>query len=173
MDKKDMDKAVTLYRLASEQEDPDGLAKLGLCYERAKGVAKDLDEAERLYSRAGTAGFFGLCNLGIMCETGAGVAQHIPRAVQLYKQAADGGHANGQLYLGECYEHAIGVNQDEGEAMRLYHLAFKQEKSARVYFRLGVCHELGRGVPPNGRRKDAMMLPSPWVTSVLRSSQRW
>ena len=41
-------------------------------------------------------------------------------------RASDQGLGTGQVNLADCYEKAIGIQQDATEAVRLYHLAAKQ-----------------------------------------------
>ncbi len=60
--------------------------------------------------------------------------------------AANAGHTYGQLRLGFCYEHGIGVEQDFGEAERLYRLAAEDDEANGFCF-LGCCYYYGKDDP--------------------------
>jgi TPR repeat protein len=70
-------------------------------YEYGRGVAKDDQEAVRLYKLAADQGItVAQVDLGLMHENGRGVVKDDQEAVRLYKLAADRGNADGQSNLG-------------------------------------------------------------------------
>jgi len=68
------------------------------------------------------------------------------RALELARESSSAGSRYGQHTLGELYQCGYGVAQDTAEGLRLYQLAAAQGLSEAL-FSVGLCHELGDGVP--------------------------
>lgn len=83
---------------------------------------------------------------------GQAVAPSLPPAlllrVSLYRASADQGNVHSLLQLGDAYYYGRGVprGRDVVRAAAIYYDAFT-ERSAEAMFNLGLCHQLGCGVP--------------------------
>lgn len=71
-------------------------------------------------------------------------ANNIPLAYKEFLAAAEEGHSDSQFNIGLMYEHAIGVDKDEKEALGWYRKSAEQG-NALAQFNLGVLYENGRG----------------------------
>jgi TPR repeat protein len=86
---------------------------VGVLYETGTGVAADICEAVKWYTRSAEAGDADAqVNLGACYEMGEGVAADAREAVKWYTRAAEAGDANAQHNLGACYADGIGVARD-------------------------------------------------------------
>jgi hypothetical protein len=74
--------------------------KLGIMYQRGRGVEKDEAQAAYWYGKAATQGFaWAQANLGYLYEKGRGVAQDPKLAALWYRKAAKQGHEAAQQRL--------------------------------------------------------------------------
>ena len=71
-------------------------------------------------------------------------ANNIPLAYKEFLAAAEEGHSDSQYNIGLMYEHGIGVDKDEKEALGWYRKSAVQG-NALAQFNLGVLYENGRG----------------------------
>ena len=77
------------YRLAADQGDPGAQYTIGSCYERGRGVAKDLTQAQQWYRGAAEQGHAGgMYGLGMLYVTGKGVTESRLTAYKLIHLAA-------------------------------------------------------------------------------------
>jgi TPR repeat protein len=98
-------------------EDPAELTRIGNRYRRGEGVARNLEEALRLYRQAADQGFAGAQNnLAVMYEEGAGVPRDDAEAARWYRMAAEQGNGYAQHSLGRMYMEGSGVSQDYAQA---------------------------------------------------------
>ena len=145
-DAKKYDEAKVFLEKAATLGNPDAQFRLGLCYDKGKGVKQDYAEAVRLYrlsvDQGNAAAQF---QLGYCYDEGHGVKQDYAEAVRLYRLSVDQGNAAAQCNLGLCYDNGKGVKQDYAEAVRLYRLSVDQG-NAVAQFNLGVCYDNGQGV---------------------------
>jgi TPR repeat protein len=65
--------------------------------------------------------------------------------LDLFKEAAEGGHAQAQNALGQCYRDGDGVEQNDAEAVRWYRASAAQG-FAPAQCNLGTMYRAGRGV---------------------------
>ena len=72
-------------------------------------------------------------------------AEDYETAVPLIRKAAEAGDATGLLWLGNCYSAGLGVEQDDGEAVKYYQLAAEQGNLLAEY-NLAFCYMQGIGV---------------------------
>jgi TPR repeat protein len=71
-------------------------------------------------------------------------ANNIPLAYKEFLAAAKEGHSDSQYNIGLMYEHGIGVDKDDKEALGWYQKSAEQG-STLAQFNLGVLYENGRG----------------------------
>jgi TPR repeat protein len=79
------------------------------------------------------------------CHGGLGLKKNSKRALQLYEAAAAQGHAHGQAYVGQCYDHGDGVKVNYTAAALWYRRAAEQGLPIAQY-NLGVAFAIGQGV---------------------------
>ena len=95
-----------------------------MLYERGDGVARNVDEAFRLYKSAADKGLAqAQNNLGVFYERGKGTAQNYAQAAALYRKAAEQGNAAAQNNLGVLYGTGRGVGEELVQANFWFTLA--------------------------------------------------
>ena len=120
--------AVKWYRKAAEQNHPQALYELGVCYTKGAGVARDAVEAVKWYRKAAGQNYAeAQYNLGVCYDEGAGVVKDELEAVKWYRKAAGQNLAEAQHNLGVCYDNGYGVLADSVEAYKWWLLAAAQE----------------------------------------------
>jgi len=149
--RRDYDRAMVLYRKASEAGSAAGASGAGFLYERGLGVPQSDAEASKWYEKAAGLGYGpAMNNLGQLYHYGRGVTQDYKEARKWYEKAAALGNANAMTSLGFSYDRGAGVAQDYTEARKWY------EKAAALGFgqamsNLGFLYEKGRGVTQDYR----------------------
>ena len=137
-----------MFRRVAEMGDPQGVYKLGVCYEDGKGgLTKDEAKAVEWYQKAAEAGNArAMCNLGICYEYGqGGLTKDETKAVEWYQKAAEAGNARAMNRLGYAYEYGKGgLTKDETKAVEWFQKAAEAGEATAMY-NLGVCYELGKG----------------------------
>jgi TPR repeat protein len=147
--RKDDERAMVLYRKASERGSAAATSAVGLLYRHGRGVGQDYAEARRWFGSAADMGFAQAMNeIGILYALGLGVPQSYPEASKWYEKAAGLGHGLAMSNLGVLYRFGRGVPQDYKEARRWY------EKGAALgnglaMNNLGELHDSGVGVTQN------------------------
>jgi TPR repeat protein len=102
-----------------------GQSEIGYNYSKGIGIDKDLKKAFYWYEKAANNGnIIAMYNLGIYYENGEDV-ENYDKAFELFKQSAEGGHLNGIVMLGYCYDVGIGTITDKQKAFELYQDAAK------------------------------------------------
>ena len=151
--KKDYKKAVGYFQESAQEEYIPALIELARCYRAGWGVEKNEAEAVHLYYEAAKRGesYAQVC-LAEMYEDKKGFAKdsygmknHLERAFYWYQKAAQNEYPEGQLQVARCYEHGIGVDQDEEQA-----LSWTKRSAEHGYGRaqtvLGIKYLYGEGV---------------------------
>ena len=134
------------FQARAEKGDAIAQYKLGRCYLKGEGVAKDEVEAVRWFRIAADQGdIFAHYYLGRCYFKGEGVAKDEVEAAKLYRIAADGGHIFAQYHLGVCYGQGQGVAKDEVEAMKWF-LKAGDKGDVFAQHDLGRCYAEGLGV---------------------------
>ena len=110
----------------------------------ALGVARNWEEAVRLYYRAGNAGIADAFAEGGMLFARENPPDY-PEAKSWFEHAVQGGSADGYADLGWLYENGFGVNKDAAMALSLFNEAAKRG-SAEGMYRVGVAYYDGLGV---------------------------
>ena len=87
--KKNIPKAIRLYKLVAEQGDTVSQCNLGICYMKEKEVPQNVEEAIRLLKLGAEKGHeVALYNLAWCYEVGKGAMQNRKKALRLYTEAA-------------------------------------------------------------------------------------
>lgn len=152
---RDQNVAFGWYEKAAASGNADAVFELGICYEEGEGTPPDPRKAQELYEKAAESGHveaqFRLAMQfyeGFTGGRGVEIAQDYEKAVFWLKKAAAGDDGFALYYLAQCYENGTGVEQNYGEAVRLYRIAAEREyPQAEAFYELAHCYELGHGVP--------------------------
>ena len=166
----------TIEDIKARAEKGDAAAQftLGYAYENGQGVATNLTEAFKWYSKAaGQTNAEAEFHVGTCYLTGKGLPTAMPSdfpeedivwmkshgiepttmvfiepkiAVEWFRKAALQDYAPAQYALGYCYFYSNGVAQDYGEAVKWYRKAAEQ-RNAEAQFCLGMCCFYGSGTP--------------------------
>ncbi|KAI4888101.1 hypothetical protein NFI96_018444 [Prochilodus magdalenae] len=136
--------------LASAQQDySKAQFNVGVCYERGRGVAKDLSKALQYYRRAAEAGHRQAqyrCAKLLLNSRGQQSASHADSAtaISLLHKAAAAGLTEAQLYLGVLFSE--NADADGRKSVQYFRMAAESGDSTGLLF-LGQCYERGFGVP--------------------------
>ncbi|XP_072256696.1 death ligand signal enhancer [Pyxicephalus adspersus] len=116
---------------------------VAVCYEKGKGVAKDMSKAAEYYRLAASGGhqFAKYRYARYLLHSNSGETQS---ALQLFLEAAQAGVKEAQAYLGVFYSKES--NFDPQKAARYFCMAAENGDIQSCYH-LGVCYEKGFGVP--------------------------
>jgi uncharacterized protein len=138
---KRISKAAYWLQLAADQDQPDAIANLGLCYARDEQPMweKNIAKAISCFRRAGEMGVpLAQCCLGVYYKNGDGVPKDSAKAFALYKLAAEQGNKEAEYNLSKCYYYGDGTERDRGAAAVLERRAALQghpEAQFRVGYR--------------------------------------
>lgn len=135
-----LEKAVWLYRTADERGDAFGAYRIGLLYERGKGVVEDVKYAADQYKKASKLGNTdATVRLGRLLEEGRGVPHDILAAVKCYHGAAEYGNREGEFHFGSVLVRGIGVPADRTLGLSYLHRAAMQglKKAIKLLIELG------------------------------------
>jgi TPR repeat protein len=144
---KDVEKGLTLYRQAGEQNFRAAQTALGDRYFAGNVVTRDYAEAFKWYSKAAAQGSpAAQSNLGVMYLEGRGQRRDPTLAAGWFTSAADQGNAIAQRMLAGLYAAGTGVAKNDGEAMKWYTRAAEGGDSA-AQVELGFRYTRGWGVP--------------------------
>lgn len=125
---KSLEKAATLYRMASDRGSPEGCYMLGRMYEEGRGVERDPVKAASLYEKSledecydypGESEY----RLGILYEKGDGVERNLETAFDFYSEAAFDEIPEAMYKVGTMMENGIGVGKDLEAAIGWYESA--------------------------------------------------
>ena len=123
----DYKEAVKWYRLAAKKNYAEAQYRLGLMYEKGKGVEKDPIEAFKWFELAANRGSAAAkFKIGNRYYYGIGVEQDYKKALELYEQSAKKQFYLARFKLGEMYHYGIGVEQDYKKASKFYKQAAKK-----------------------------------------------
>ena len=139
---------VLMYRRAAEMGDPQGMYKLGVCYNFGEGgLTEDDAKAVELYQKAAEGGTAtAMFNLGFFYEYGkGGLTKDMVKAAEWYRKAAEAGNATAMYELGNYYfKGQVGLTKDDVQAVAWYRKA-AEAGNAKAMFELGFCYAYGRG----------------------------
>jgi uncharacterized protein len=139
--------AISAYRKAADKGSTSAMVELGLLYVAGSGVAKDQDQARKLFERASAAGNSrGATNLAAL-SVGAGATPSDPgQARAVLAKAAETNSAEAQYQLGLMYADGVGGPKDDIAARALFEKAAAQNHSGALLW-LGAFVRSGRGGP--------------------------
>ena len=120
------DKAVPMLTVACEGGYMDACNRMGVLYQKGKGVNTDLQKAQELYQKACVKEEVRACvNLGYMYLDGTGVEKDFDKARQYLDAACLKGDAEACVQIGELYGKGIGVEQSDKLALEWFQKACK------------------------------------------------
>ena len=126
-------------------------------YQTGNGVAKDMNEAARLYRLAIDQGITdAMVNLGAVFIQGDGLPPDLAEGIRLYIRASEQESSEAQMRLGNMYENGLGFRQDATEAVRWYSLAIEQG-NPNAQFCLGLMLFQGRGVTKDAQKATELI----------------
>lgn len=103
--------AAKLYKAASEKMNEDALFMYGFCLEEGRGIARNLESAEQVYSKINSVEK--LVEIGDMYFTGKGIGLiSYSKGLKWYKKAAEKGYYKAIFLVGWCYEKGHGTEKD-------------------------------------------------------------
>lgn len=141
----EFNEAVTLLRPLVREENKDAAYLLARIYEQGDGVAKDIDEAKRLYQIAAKQGHEDAQQRLDIYEA-QGDDQSV--VIEWYLPAALEGDTEAQYNLGFMYETGWGVPVNDKEAVRWYRDAAEMQHDV-AQLRLGMMTIVGVGTEQN------------------------
>jgi TPR repeat protein len=121
---------------------------LGYMYLNGLGAAQDIDEALRLFWRAGSAGVPDAYADGGLVYMNANPPNY-PEAARWFERAVPLGHSDADFYLGYMYRQGLGVQRNPYRAVQLLQRAYKSG-DLQANFLLAVMYQTGEG----GLRRD-------------------
>ena len=128
-DKKDYAKAVPKLKAAAEKGHKKAQYRLGLCYDKGKGVKEDDQMAVKWYAKSAAQNYAkAQYQLGKCYKDGEGVEKNRQKAVELFTKAAKQDHGEAQYQLGKAYLKGKGVAADEKKAKMWLKKAVSNEK---------------------------------------------
>jgi TPR repeat protein len=137
--------AIGAWRKAADRGSTSAMVELGVLYGTGAGIAKDDNEARKLFERAAQAGNpRGVTNLAALSDNG-GAPQDPVRARELLEKAAES-NAEAQYQLGLMLADGSGGARDDVGARNLFEKAAAQNHPAALE-RMGEFAQEGRGGP--------------------------
>ena len=135
---------LALMRRHVENDVPEAVDCLGDAYRAGDlGLVKNEKKACKIFKRGVALGYVGsMLNLGQMYKHGLGVKRDLKKATQLMRMAAESGNAMARQNLGAL----LAMQAIHVEAVQYFTRAADQGHICSFYS-LGICHELGQGVP--------------------------
>lgn len=123
----DIKKSAYYFKLAADQNDPNGLCFYGECLFNGDGVDKNFEEACSYYMRAAQLGnSTAILHYGYCLAKGIGVPQDDEEAVRMFHIAADKGEEYGINNYADCRYKGKGGPRDVAEAARYYRLSSRK-----------------------------------------------
>lgn len=114
-------KAIELYELAIESNDPAAMNNLANMYEHAKGLERNYFKAIELYEKAIKLNYStAMNNLARMYQCGKGIERNYSKAIELYNQAIKLDNSTAMFNLAFMYEEGIGIEKNYSKAIELY-----------------------------------------------------
>ena len=141
-----MPEAIAAYRKAADKGSTSAMVELGVMYGNGTGVAKDPDQARKLFERAAQAGNpRGVTNLAAISGSGGAAADPVQARAMLAK-AAEANSAEAEFQLGMMMADGSGGAKDEAGARAQFEKAAQQNHPGALLW-MGVFAQSGRGGP--------------------------
>jgi uncharacterized protein len=146
LSQKDYAAAHAIYLSLANQNDAKACYNLGLMYQDGDGVAKNMDEAVKWYTKSAELNYkeaqYMLASLVFQRQIHS---ISYPQAVTYYEQAAKQGHVKSQLNLGMLYLRGDVIAQDMPAAMQWLSLAASNNNSEAQGY-LADLYQQGAGI---------------------------
>ena len=131
-DAKNYKQAFPKLKAAAEKGHKKAQYRVGLCYDKGRGVAEDDAQAVAWYQKSAAQDYAkAQYQLGKCYKNGEGIAKDEKKAVELFKQAAEQDNGDAQYQLAKCYLKGTGVAKDEAKAKSWLKKAVKNEKDGK------------------------------------------
>jgi len=116
-DAKDYAKAFPLFQTAAKKGHKKAQYRVGLCFDKGRGVKEDDNQAFHWYSLSAAQGYAkAQYQLGRCFKKGEGTKADLGKAIAYFTKAAKHDNADGQYALGKCYMKGQGVAKDMAKA---------------------------------------------------------
>ncbi len=164
---KSVPRAIGLYKVACDVQDPDGCMNLGRMYDsRHEGLSMDRGKARQLFTRACDDGSAAACTyIGLATAKGEGGPADDTKAAVLYAKACDGGHLEGCAMLGAATAAGNGTAQNDARAATLLERACSGGDAVGCNV-LGILTANGRG----GLTRDSVKAIGFWRQACTAAS---
>jgi len=131
-DAKDYTKAVAKLKPAAEKGHKKAQYRLGLCYDKGRGVAEDDKQAFYWYSKSAAQDYAkAQYQVGKCYKNGEGTEKDRKKAVTYFTRAANKGNADAQYALGKSFMKGKGVAADQSKAKSWLTKAVKNPKDGK------------------------------------------
>ncbi len=128
-DAKKYTQAVPKLQAAAEKGHKKAQYRLGVCYDKGRGVTEDDVKGFYWYNKAAAQGSAkAQYQVGRCYKKGEGTTKDLAKAFKYFSMAAKQGNADGQLALGKAYLKGQGVAADKAKAKSWLTKAVKNEK---------------------------------------------
>ncbi len=146
--------AMSAYRNAADKGSTSAMVELGVVLATGSGVAKDQDQARKLFERAAAAGNpRGATNLAALSSRGGAPSDPV-EARALLSRAAETNSAEAQFQLGVMMAEGTGGPKDDVAARALFEKAAAQSHAEALDW-MGNFAESGRGGPQDSSAAKA------------------
>ena len=116
-DAKNYKQAFPKLKAAAEKGHKKAQYRVGLCYDKGRGVAEDDAQAVAWYQKSAAQDYAkAQYQLGKCYKNGEGIAKDEKKAADLFMKAARQENADGMYQLAKCYLTGTGVAKDEAKA---------------------------------------------------------
>jgi len=144
--------AIAAWRKAADKGSSSAMVELGVLYGTGSGVARDEEQARKLFERAAQAGNpRGVTNLAAL--GGGGTSSDLAQARELLAKAAET-NAEAQYQLGLMLAEGTGGGKDDAGARALFEKAAAQNHAGALE-RMGAFSQEGRGGPKDSAAAKA------------------
>jgi uncharacterized protein len=141
-----MPDAIAAYRKAADKGSTSAMVELGVMFGNGIGVAKDPEQARKLFERAAEAGNpRGVTNLAAISGSGGTAADPVHARAMLAK-AAEANSAEAEYQLGMMMAEGTGGTKDDAGARAQFEKAAQQNHPSALLW-MGVFAQSGRGGP--------------------------
>lgn len=131
-DAEQYEQAFPKLKAAAEKGHKKAQYRVGLCYDKGRGVTEDDAKAVAWYQKAVDQGYAkAQYQLGKCYKNGEGIAKDEKKAVELFLLAAKQDNGDAQYQLAKCYLKGKGVAKDEAKAKAWLKKAVKNEKDGK------------------------------------------
>ena len=157
-DKQEYDKAISLYKAASEAGYSGGYLGMGYMHEMGYGVERDLTKALDYYLKASQKGDdTAMCNIGLMYENGIGVDMDHKMASKYYQASAAKGNERGEYKVGNMYRYGDFTEEVSYEKAATWYRKSADKNYTPAKVELAFMMFEGLGMPENKPQAVAML----------------